>query len=87
MFKEVVMVSRKNKTITIKVSRDAFDFITTLSKKYGVSISSFCQDCITQSILLHDKKSREVNVSSPDVYYKQLAFFINETYDDRRKKC
>lgn len=81
------MLSKNNKMLNIKVSKDTFNFIQTLSKKYGVSMSSFCQDCITQSILLHDKKANDATLSgcSPDVYYKKLALFINETYDERRK--
>lgn len=81
------MLSKNNKMINIKVSKDTYNFIKTLSKKYGVSMSSFCQDCITQSIILHDKKANDVTLSgaSPDVYYKKLAWFINQTYDVRRK--
>lgn len=81
------MLSSKNKMINVKVSKDTFDFIKTLSKKYKVSVSAFCQDCITQSIIYHDKCAHDVKYSgsSPDVYYKKLSFFINKTYDERRK--
>lgn len=81
------MLSSKNKNITVKVDIDTYDFIKTFADKYNVSIASFCQDCITQTILLHDKKAHDtkLNGKSPDVYYRQLAWFINETYDERRK--
>ena len=80
-------LSKKNKNITVKVSKDTYDFISMFSKKYNVSIASFCQDCITQYIILHDKKAHDSkeNGKSPDVYYRQLAWFISETYDERRK--
>ena len=74
--------------INVKVSRDTYNFIKTLSKKYNVSVSAFCQDCITQSIIYHDKIANDSSLSgcsTADVYYKKLTFFINETYDSRRK--
>lgn len=74
--------------IQVKVSKDSYDFIKTLSKKYNVSISSFCQDCIVQSILIHDRNAHDVKYSgsSPDVYYKKLASFIRETYNENYKR-
>lgn len=80
-------LSNKNKMINVKVSKDTFDFIKTFADKYKCSVSSFCQDCITQAILTHDKAAHDPkqNGKSPDVYYKQLAWFINATYDQRRK--
>lgn len=68
--------------INVKVSKDTFNFIKTFSKKYNVSVSSFCQDCITQYILFHDKQCKKTD---PDSYYKKLGKFINITYDERRK--
>ena len=79
------MLSKNNKMINVKVSKDTFDFIKTFSRKYGTSISSFCQDCITQYILFHDKESRKEKYCSSDFYYKKLSNFINRTYDERRK--
>lgn len=80
-------LSKNNKMINVKVSKDTYDFIKTFADKYKCSVSSFCQDCITQAILTHDKRANDVRYSgsSPDVYYKQLAWFINATYDERRK--
>lgn len=81
------MLSSKNKMINVKVSKDTFDFIQSFCKKFNVSVSSFCQDCITQSILYHDKNAHDDKYSgcSPDVYYNKLAMFIRTTYDERRK--
>lgn len=81
-------LSKLNKAITIKVSLETYMFITTFSKKYKCSVSSFCQDCITQAILYHDKVSQDPIISgcsTPTGYYQKLAYFINETYDKRRK--
>lgn len=81
------MLSKNNKMLNIKVSNDTYNFINTFSKKYGVSISSFCQDCVTKAIIEHDEIAHNPakNGSSPDVYYRKLAWFITETYDERRK--
>lgn len=75
------MVSNRNKNITIKVSKDTYNFLKTFSDKYKVSVSSFCQDCITQSILFHDKNAGD----NPDSYFRKLSKFINLTYDERCK--
>lgn len=81
------MLSSRNRIVHVKVSKNVYDFINTISKKYKVSVSAFCQDCITQSILLHDKRATDPKYSgsSPGVYYKKLSKFINMTYDGRRK--
>lgn len=76
-------LSNNNKAITIKVSKNTFNFIKTFSEKYNCSVSSFCQDCITQAILYHDSESEKRD--NPSDYYRQLAWFINSTYDNRRK--
>lgn len=77
------MLSKNNRMINVKVDIDTYNFIKTFSKKYNVSVSSFCQDCVTQYILFHDKECQKAK--TPDSYYKKLAYFINESYDSRRK--
>ena len=76
-------LSSKNKMINVKVSKNTYEFIKTFSEKYNCSVSSFCQDCITQAILFHDSES--LKRDNPTDYYQQLAWFINSTYDYRRK--
>lgn len=81
------MLSSKNKMISCKVSKDIYEFIKTFSDKYGVSVSVFVQDCITQNILNIDNECRDLEkYSSPDVFYKKYSTFLNSSYDERKKK-
>lgn len=74
------MISSKNKHLYIKVSIDAYNFIDTLCKKYGVSISNFGEDAIVHHILDLNKRSQSIECSSPDVFYQKYAAFVNQTY-------
>lgn len=74
------MISKKNKHLFIKVSESAYDFICTLSKKYGVSISNFGEDAIVHHILDLDKRASSNECTSPDAFYKKYALFVNQTY-------
>lgn len=74
------MISKKNRHLYIKVSESAYNFIETLSKKYGVSISNFGEDAIVHYILELDKRSQSLECSSPDAFYKKYALFVNQTY-------
>lgn len=80
------MLSSKNKMISCKVSKDIYEYIKTFSDKYGVSVSVFVQDSITQNILNIDKECRSLNYSSPDIFYKKYSAFLNSSYDERKKK-
>lgn len=81
------MLSKNNTLISCKVSKDVYEFIKSFSDKYGVSISVFVQDCITQNILNIDKECRNSeNYSTPDVFYKKYSSFLKSSYDERKKK-
>lgn len=79
------MLSKNKRMINVQVSKDVYDYITTFSKLYNVSISSFCSDCISQYILVHNKNSIKENPDNPDMYFKKLANFIRFTYNEKRK--
>lgn len=77
-------VSKNNKLVTIKLSKDSFDYVTLFSKRFGCSISSFIQDCVVDRIL--DLDSKAIHSEDPSLYYQNLANKIKYIYDDRRKK-
>lgn len=79
------MLSKNKRMINVQVSKDVYDYITTFSKLYNVSISSFCSDCITQYILIHNDKSIKENPDNPDMYFRKLANFIRLSYNEKRK--
>lgn len=74
------MISKKNKHLYIKVSESVYNFVDTISKKYGVSISNFGEDAIVNHILELDKRASSNECSSPDDFYKKYALFVNQTY-------
>ena len=74
------MISKKNRHLYIKVSEDTYNFIDTLCKKYGVSISNFGEDAIVSHILELDRRSQSEECSSPDLFYKKYATFVNQIY-------
>lgn len=81
------MLSKNNKMISCKVSKDIFEFIKTFSDKYGVSISVFVQDCITQNILNIDKECQDsTKYCTPGVFYQKYSSFLKSSYDERKKK-
>lgn len=80
------MLSKNNKLISCKVSNDIYTFINTFSKKYGVSMSVFVQDCITQNILNIDKECNSDKYNTPEEFYKKYSYFLNQSYDERKKR-
>ena len=77
-------VSKNNKLVTIKLSKDSYEYVSLFSKRFGCSVSSFIQDCVVDRILTLD--SNALHSGNPTLYYQNLANKIKNIYDDRRKK-
>lgn len=73
-------VSNNNKNISIKVSNIIYEYLIIFSKKYNVSISSFCQHAVTKYILDMDSK-----LDNDPSYPKKESLDIKYLYDLRRK--
>lgn len=80
------MLSKNNKIISCKVSNDVYKYINTFSIKYGVSMSVFIQDCITQNILNIDKASNSDKYNTPEEFYKKYSYFLKQSYDERKTR-
>lgn len=73
-------VSKNNKNISIKVSKDSYEYLRLFSKLYQCSMASLCQHMINSCIIEYDSKSEK----NPN-FCKELGFYINQNYDLRRK--
>lgn len=73
-------VSKLNKNITIKVSNILYEYLVAFSKKFDVSISSFCQHSVTKYILDMDSK-----LDNDPSYAKRESLNMKYSYDLRRK--
>lgn len=77
-------MKNNNKRVTIKLSKDSYDYVSQFSKRYGCSISSFIRDCVVKRILVLYYKANQSD--DPTLYFQNLANSIKNMYDDRRKK-
>lgn len=68
------MLGKGNRYIQVKVNSLSYEYLKKYSAMFGVSISQFCSDAVTQRIIDNGAlKPRDIN--------KQAAF-INATYKE-----
>lgn len=77
-------LSKNNKSVSIKLSKDSYEYVKLFSTRFKCSMSSFIQDCVVNRIL--DLDSQALHSENPTYYYQCLANKINNIYDDRRNK-